>query len=142
MTGIHETAASLRFFGDNLDPEVITATLGRVPTVAVKKGGAWLTSRGAEKTARTGSWRLQVARRQPGDLDGQIMELLAGMSQDMDAWRDFSARYRGNIFCGLFLANGNEGVSLRTETLAALGARGLILDLDIYGHEPSADADD
>ena len=63
------------------------------------------------------------------------------MSQDMDAWRDVSARYRANIFCGLFLASWNDGMSLRPETLAALGARGLILDLDIYTPELSADAD-
>jgi hypothetical protein len=36
------------------------------------------------------------------------------------------------MFCGLFLGDTNEGLSLRPETLARLGERGLVLDLDIY----------
>jgi hypothetical protein len=74
----------------------------------------------------------------PADLDGQITELFARMSDDLPAWRSFAARFRGVVFCGLFLATGNEGLVLRSETLAAIGERGLILDLDIYDHEPDA----
>ena len=132
MGRLRETAASLRFFGDDLDPQEITSRLGGPPTVGVRKGDAWLTSRGVEKIARTGSWRLQVDRRQPGDLDGQILELLSHLTSDLETWRELSARYRGDIFCGLFLETGNDGGSLSPTTLAAIGLRGLELDLDIY----------
>lgn len=132
---LHESAASIGFYGDDLDPAQITASLGAEPTVGVRKGGLWRTSKGAEKVARTGSWRLAAERRKPADLDGQINDLLNGLSDDLPAWQSFAAQYRGRIFCGLFLASGNEGLTLRPETLVRVGERGLDIDLEIYGQD-------
>ena len=133
---LHRSAVSLGFYGDELDPAELTEGLGGKPTIAVRKGGIWLTSRGAEKIARTGSWRIEVERSTPADIDGQIRTILEPLTEDFGVWRDFAARYRGRFFCGLFLATGNEGLTLQPDTLAAIGARGLVLDLDIYGAVP------
>jgi hypothetical protein len=135
MGSLHKTAASLRFFGDALDPDEITARLGAPPTVGVRKGGTWTTSTGASKPARTGSWRLETERRWPGDLDGQIAELLNALTDDLTVWRDLTTRFQADLFCGLFLQEGNEGLSLSAETTLSLGERGLVLALDIYGSE-------
>jgi hypothetical protein len=132
---LHKSAASIGFYGDELDPAEITAGLGAEPTVGVRKGGLWLTSRGAEKVAGTGSWRLRADRREPADLDGQINDLLNGLSDELKLWQSFAARYRGRIFCGLFLASWNEALKLRADTLVRVGERGLFLDLDIYGQD-------
>jgi hypothetical protein len=137
MGELKETRATLGFYGDDLDPDEITARLSTQPTVGVRKGGTWKTSLGAEKVAPTGSWRLEASDRRPGDLDTQIGELLGAVTDDQDAWRELTSRYRAVLFCGLFLGEGNEGVSLKPETLTAVGARGLLLDLDIYGTETS-----
>ena len=53
------------------------------------------------------------------------------MSQDLTAWTDLSRRYRGDLFCGLFLADGNEGITLSVDTMRAISERCLELDLDI-----------
>ncbi|NGM50681.1 DUF4279 domain-containing protein [Caulobacter sp. 602-2] len=135
MGALQRTEATLRFFGDDLDPAEVSERLGAKPTVGVRKGDSWRTSRGVEKVAPTGSWRLEARAERSGDLDGQISELLGALSQDLDAWRALVARYKADVFCGLFLASGNDGVDLRPETLAALGERGLRLDFDIYGVE-------
>jgi hypothetical protein len=132
---LHKSAASIGFHGNDLDPTEITKALGAEPTVGVRKNGIWLTSTGAEKVAVRGQWRVVAERCEPGDLDGQINGILDGLSDDLSAWRSFSARYCGRVFCGLFLASGNEGLTLRSETLLRLGERGLLLDLDIYGQE-------
>jgi hypothetical protein len=134
MGVVHETVITLRFFGDDLDPEEITARFGCQPTVGVRKGGTWLTARGVEKVSPRGSWRLAAERVQPGDLDGEIFRMFAPLTKDLDVWREFAGRYRGNIFVGLFMADENEGISISPETLVALGARGLTLDLDIYSY--------
>ncbi len=135
MGVLHKSAVSIGFYSDELDPSHISEVLGAQPTVGVKKGGVWTTSMGAEKIAITGSWRIKSERRSPGDLDGQIQEILAKLTSDIAAWRELSERYRGRIFCGLFLAGGNEGVTLEPETIAAMGERGLLLDFDIYAPE-------
>ena len=132
MGKLRESAASLGFFGDDLDPREITAALGSEPSVGVRTGELWRTGSGAEKVAVTGSWRISAERRTPGDLDGQINDLLNGLSDDFSAWRLFSQRYRGRVFCGLFLASENDGLTLRSETVARLGQRGLLIELDIY----------
>ncbi len=103
--------------------------------MGVQKGGTWVTKTGVEKVARTGSWRLETERCEPADLDGQLNTLLDQLSNDLPAWRDFATQFRGRAFCGLFLDESNEGLTLRPETLARLGERGLLLDLDIYGQD-------
>jgi hypothetical protein len=130
---LHKSAASIGFYGDDLDPAEITSALGAEPTVGVSKGGQWKTRSGTVHVAPTGSWRVKAERREPGDLDGQINDLLDGLSDDLVAWRSFAQRYRGRAFCGVFLGSGNEGLKLRSETLTRLGERGLLIDLDIYG---------
>lgn len=133
MAVLHSSELTLRFFGDTLDPEEITLSLGAAPTVGVKKGGVWITSGGVEKVSKTGSWRLSMPRYSPGELDQQVGDLFKLLSADMAIWADFATRFDGDIFVGLFLNEGNEGVEFRPETLAAIGIRGLRLDLDIYG---------
>lgn len=132
MSGLHESVVSLRFFGDELDPDELTRLLGATPTVGVRKGGTWKTRTGTPKIARTGSWRLNTDDRSPGNLDAHIADLLAGLTSEIPVWRDLTARFRADVFCGLFMAEINEGVPLKPATLHAIGERGLILDLDIY----------
>ncbi len=133
---VHTSAATLGFYGDDLDPDEITTCLGVSPTIAVRKDGSWLTNQGTKKTAKTGSWRLEVDRCEPADLDGQIRQLLSFSPNAPEVWQSLAARYQGRIFVGLFLNSGNEGLTLQPSTLTMISDRGLTLDLDIYGHEP------
>lgn len=137
MAELNETVATLRFFGDELDPDELTRLLRSAPTKGAKKGGVWCTGNGTEKIAKSGFWRLDTADRSPGDLDTQIAELFKNLSPDLSVWADLSQRYKADIFCGLFLKYTNEGISLQPSTLAAVGSRGLIFSFDIYS--PTSD---
>ena len=98
MAGIHETTMTLRFFGDDLDPDEITSRLGCPPTVGMRKGGVSNTKRGTEKVARTGARRLVSKARRPGDLDGQLSEMLALLSNDLNIWAELTERFLADIF--------------------------------------------
>ena len=132
MPRVNSTAVSLRFFGDDLLPDEITSLLGRAPTESKTKGVPWQ-SGSRTIIAKTGRWRLCADDSSPGDIDRQIEILLGGLTDNLDVWADLTARFVADVFCGLFMQESNEGISLAPQTLAMLGARNLILGFDIYG---------
>ena len=136
MAALHETTITLRFFGDDLDPDEVTTRLGCSPSFSAKKGSVWTTKGGTEKVARTGFWRLAVANRSPGDLDAQITELLAQCSDDLSEWANLTTRFTANVFCGVFMDGSNEGASLSPAVMSLLGSRNLPFWLDIYDRSP------
>ena len=133
MAVIAKTSVGLRIFGDDLDPDEITRQLGAQPTVGVRKGVERRRPSGHSHIALTGQWLLTAPTAAPGDLDEQIRALLATLTDDLEIWRDLGRRYRCDLFCGLFMIEGNEGIGLEPETVRLIGERGLKIDLDIYG---------
>jgi hypothetical protein len=140
MPTIARTHASLRFWGDDLDPDDLTAQLGAQPDLWARKGEAIRSKRRGPKTiAKTGKWSFGVQPRVPGDLDGQIRELFGMLTSDLSVWRELSAKYENDLFVGLFMEVFNEGFEVSCECLAMLGERGVKLGLDIYGSEKDPD---
>jgi hypothetical protein len=129
------SVATLRIIGDELVPEEVSSLLRALPTRAERKGEAVPTKTG-ERIARTGAWRLEATATEPEDLDAQVSELLSLLTSDLEVWRTLARRYRLDLFCGWFMNESNEGVSVSPSTLLALGQRGIELGLDIYA--PSA----
>lgn len=78
-------------------------------------------------------WGLEAADCEPEGLDGQVQELLNKTNRDLSVWQKISGRYRIDLFCGLFMTESNEGLSLSPESLTALGERGIEIGFDIYG---------
>ncbi len=128
MAGIGRTRASLRFFGEDLDPSEVSQLLGSGPTNQNRRGDATQSGHVLER----GSWRLTSEDLEPGDLESQIRNLLAGLTQDLSIWRELTSRYQADVFCGLFMDFFNEGVELSASMLTMLGERGLRVDFDIY----------
>ncbi|MDQ1835561.1 DUF4279 domain-containing protein [Massilia scottii] len=132
MGNFDRSAACLRLFGDDLDPEGISARLGCRPSVAEIRGEVIRYPSGRERTAGCGQWRLETDRRQPEDLVGQIEWLLGQVTEDLDVWKRLGETCEIDIFCGLFMASGNDGVSLPPSIMLMLGQRGIALDVDVY----------
>ena len=107
------------------------------PTRAERKGEVIRTKAG-ERVASTGAWRLEASATEPEHLDAQVAELLGQLTPNLETWRALGERYRLDLFCGWFMKESNEGVSVSPATLLALGNRGIELGLDIYA--PSQDA--
>lgn len=128
MGAVAETSVCLRFFGEDLDPDELTRLLGADPTKSRRPGDPHR----APSRVKVGAWLLDVGRRRSGDLDLQIAELLSRVTSDLEVWRDLNARYPGDLFCGLFLEESNEGISLKPQTSLAIGQRGLVIGFDIY----------
>ena len=85
MAQLSKSAVTFRIGGDDLIPEEISKTLGVAPTTAQTKGEKIIGAKtGHVRTAKIGMWRLETANREPGDIDGQIQELLDQMTSDLD----------------------------------------------------------
>lgn len=128
-----KTTATLRLVGEDLDPDEITRLLRRRPTRSSRKGEPIFDRRGKQKgvTSR-GSWRFEANERKPGDLGAQIGEIFEVLNDDLDVWRDLTARFEADLFCGLFMHDMNETLVLAPKTLDAMAARGVELSLDVY----------
>lgn len=134
MAQLKRTVITLRIIGDDLIPDEISEMLCCIPTQAQTKGESLVGKvTGKVRIAEFGMWRLEASESEPENLDGQIEEILCKLSIDLDVWSEIGKRFEVDIFCGLFMGNGNEGLSLSPRTLSALGQRGIELGLDIYG---------
>jgi uncharacterized protein DUF4279/SEC-C motif-containing protein len=77
-------------------------------------------------------WCLEAEDKTPEDLNLQVTELLSRLTPDLGTWRNLSSRFHVDLFCGLFMNEGSEGLSLSPSTMADLGARCIEIGLDIY----------
>lgn len=133
MPLLESSRASLRIVGDSLIPSKITQMLGSEPTGAQQKGDV-ITGRSTGRTriAKTGMWWLEAEVREPGDLCGQIEEILGKLTNDLHIWCDVGSHFQVELFCGLFMGSGNDGVSIQAKYLMSLAERGIEMALDIY----------
>lgn len=107
--------------------------LGAEPSLSARLGGILHTPKGQLVPARTGFWHLSVERDGPGDFDEKIARLLSALSQDLGVWAELARRFRVELFCGMMMKQGNEGVGLSAATILAMAERGLSFELDVYG---------
>jgi len=127
---IDESLVSLRFFGDDLDPNEISELLKCQPTDAYRKGDI-LPNERYHIVAKTGSWRLKCEI-SSDPLEKQILELFDRLSNDLEIWRKLTSQYNGDLFCGLWMEELNRGLTFSPELMNQIAERGLTLGLDIY----------
>ncbi len=132
MPIVHNTLVALRFSGDDLNPDELTAWLGVAPSRGHRKGDESRTSTGATVIRKSGLWLLRAADRAPGDLDAQIIEILKALPSDPAIWSRVAA-YNPDLSIGLFLEQSNESISISPPVVRSLAERGIELEFDIYG---------
>src|SRR5262245_61149329 len=118
MGPISRITVSLRVAGEELDPAEITRLLGVSPKYAARKGDQ-VQRRGGPVTQRTGMWTFSLTDEASPEweLDDVITALLSRVSTDPAIWLDLGARYKLDVFCGLFMDDDNEGAELKPATL-------------------------
>jgi ribosomal protein L19 len=133
MSAVKTSVVTLRIYGDDLIPQNITELLGVSPTHAETKGQEIVGRKtGKVRIAKSGMWRLCASNRKPEDIDGQIREIFSQITADVGVWQSITKQYRVNLFCGLFMSETNDGLSISPQSLAVLAERGIELWFDIY----------
>ena len=128
--GVDSTSVTLRFFGDDLDPEELSELLGAQPTLSRCRGEPIPGQEG--RLAETGSWLLSSERQSKSPLEIQVAALFGRLTGDLDVWRQLTRRFYADLFCGLWSEAFNRGTELSPEVLRMVADRGLRLGLDVY----------
>jgi hypothetical protein len=131
LSEVSEYHISLRFFGDDLDPDVVSSLLGAQPTTCCRKGDLFR-GKVSERIEKTGKWLLQLPEKPGESFEPQITALLGGLTQDLAIWRELTKKYSADLFCGVWLGTSNQGMELSPRLMTQLAERGLYLGLDIY----------
>jgi len=136
MSAVRESVVTLRIYGDDLVPDEITWLLGVSPTHSVAKGQEIVGRKtGQVRVAKSGMGQLCASDREPENIDGQIREIFTQITADVAVWQNISKKYRVNLFCGLFMTETNDGLSISPQSMAVLSERGIELWFDIYAPE-------
>jgi hypothetical protein len=133
---VSETAASIHIRGDDLDPDEVTRLLGCEPKSGWRKGEFYTMRSGSRIRAWTGRWMRDVADRAPGDLDGQIAELLKPLTDDLMVWMALSERFDVYLYFGIFIRKYNQAMGLSPATLRMVADRGIRMDFELYADVP------
>ena len=128
---IDECSVSLRFFGDDLDPDFITKNLGIYPTVSYRKGDIFR-GKTYDRIQNTGSWRYGIRRRADIELEELINKLFARITPDLEIWHDLTTKFQSDLFCGLWLNRANGAIDFSPAVMMKIAERGLSVGLDIY----------
>jgi hypothetical protein len=128
-----EASLRLRVVGENLDPDVVTRLLGREPSRSQRKGEPILSPAGeVRRTARTGSWLLDVPDDENATLSEAIEALLRSLPSDPSVWTSVTSGFTVDLVCDLALRCFNRGFELPPRLLGMLAERGIRLGFDIY----------
>ncbi len=136
MAAIARVRVSLRVFGDSLEPEEVSALLGRDPTRCHRKGDP-MGGKGVSAVEPTGAWILDSVLSEKAEIEEHVETLLSSVSNDSDEWDQLTSRFSASILCSAFLDQYNEGFEISPRLARSLSDRGLVIAFDIY----SGDAD-
>jgi hypothetical protein len=123
---IDRSTASLRFIGEGLDPNELPKRLEFFPS---EEAANPIVKTKREKLI---VWSVSFPESDSRELEQKIEILLSWFTNDINVWKEVSGKYRGEVFCGLFLDGWNRGFELSTELLKKLSDRNLLIGFDIY----------
>lgn len=142
---IARVRVSLRVFGDSLEPEEVSALLGRQPSRSYRKGdknfrtsSSAKTSGSVVSTELTGAWILDSGLPENVEIEEHVEALLSPVSNDSDEWASLTSRFSASILCNVFLDQDNTGFELSPRIALALADRGLVIAFDIYTGDAEA----
>ena len=122
---VDRCSLTLRFFGDDLDPDCVTALLDVEPTQSRRKDD------GTRRMINTGCWILSCEETTDSP-DHQIQRLLNDLTQDLSIWQQLANNFSASLMVDLIPRRWARGTTFTAETIQALSDRNLKLQLEIY----------
>lgn len=122
---------SLQIFGDELEPEGVSALLGGAPTHSHRKDEL---VEGDALPAATGAWVLEASLPESAEIEESVANLFGRLTSDVDEWATLSAQFAVDIRCELELVesgDSSDAFDLSPRLAAALAERGVVLSFSL-----------
>ena len=119
---------SLRIFGDDLEPEGVSALLGGVPTYSHLTGDS---IDGDALPAPTGAWVLDSSLPDTAEIEEHVAALFGKLTSDLDEWATLSSRFAVDVRCELEACDPGDGFDLSPRLTASLAERGVVLSFSL-----------
>ena len=126
---VDESRVTLGIYGDDLDPEEISGTLGCVPTSAHRRGDA---RKDGVPPWTAGAWLLMIEGKAPQSPEQLLDLLLSRVPTDPQIWKRLRARFSVRMMFGIFISQWNRGFELTGAAISRLQAIGAEVGFDIY----------
>lgn len=127
---VDRCSLTLRFFGDQLDPDCVTALLGVEPTDSQRKGDR------KPRTLDTGRWILDCEET-TDTVDNQIRLLLGDLTDNLRVWQQLGSDFSSSLMISLILRQWTRGTMLSAQTIQSLADRALKLQIEVYAPRSS-----
>lgn len=125
---VDKTDVCLAVYGDDLDPDQVTAMLGCEPTSFHRKGDKM--KRGIN-VWRRGAWLLSLEGTvQPEALTCKLLDRLP---KDVPMWARLAKKYDVQLRFGLFLERWNRGLEFTPQLVARMAKLHARIIFDVYG---------
>src|SRR5450432_2459213 len=121
---------ALRVYGEELDPDRISALLGCEASSIARKGTPF---------PKKGRWILEINSEdcdEGDEVDDGVRMLLARLPSDPDVLASLASIYSVDVFCGVFVKSPNRGFGISTEVSRLLSDRALQIGFDLYFELP------
>ena len=125
---IDETRVTLAVHGADVDPDEISALLGRAPTTCHRAGDP----RPSGMPWPSGAWLFSVEDRAPVTPDQLVTKVLDGLPVDTAIWQQLHERFALRLGIALFVTGWTQGLELPSSLLVRIGALGLALEITVY----------
>jgi hypothetical protein len=133
---VDEISISLAIYGNQLDPEAVSARLGCAPTHAHRKGES---RKPGGHPSRTGAWLLQVRGVGVREADTFVELLLARLPADEAFWSALRQDYTVQIRIGLHMDRWNQGFELSSSSVHRFAVTGAPVLFDVYSYADDSD---
>ena len=128
---IDECGVCLAIYGEDLDPDELTARFGCQPTHAHRRGD----KRGPRSLpAQKGAWLLELRGEPPDTAEVLTRRIVQSVPSDPELWRHLKDRFVFQMRYGIHLTGWNKGFELPAELVASISRLYASLEFDIYAY--------
>lgn len=129
---LDEVGVVLAIYGDDLDPDEVTAKLGVRPTRGHRRGDR---RRPDSLPFDAGAWLLERRGTQPVEPNRLLAELVAMLPlEDAEVWAELRSRFNVQLRWGLHMSGWNRGFQLSGETMGRISRVVDSVGFDIYAY--------